>query len=197
MSSTKLTVAQICAFAPALLNCHKTKLTWEEAKPYLIEHVRKTGKLFARDLHPQIDDVNSEALALTKQEMRDLVDTCYNLNTFHFTDDFAKDTLGAWARRTHATVVPTTLERIAKLIKPSNEMVILLNEFIYNVNGGELYCSADGILMFNMLARRFGAKYTPIYDALNKCVCEGIYPAVCENLVANFASCVTTRTLNK
>lgn len=173
----QLTISQISNFAAALTKCDKTSLTWDEAKPYLIEHVRTTQlPLPQMDNFPEIAQINQQGFALDKAEVLKLVETCYGLDCdIWFNDGFLSfesgvKSLTKWARRTYATEIPVGLERLAKSMFPPESLVKLLNLLIYNLADGVILDKTVNLFAFYKYARRFGAKYHPVYDPEIKCV---------------------------
>ena len=167
-----LTVAQIVAFGNALDKCEKTSLTWDEAKPYLIEHVRSTQlPLPAVDNFPEIAQINKQGSTLDKAEVLKLVDVCYGLDCdIWFNDGFMSFESGVkilttWAQHTHATSPPVGLERIAAHTCPSYEIRTLLNTLICHGTGAYRTVSkTDDIFKFNAIASEFCAAHVLTID---------------------------------
>lgn len=167
--SRHLTVAQIVAMGDALAKCHKTGLTWDDAKPYLIAHVHSTQlPLPLMADFPEIAEINKQAVTLDKAEVLKLVDICYGLDCdICFNNGFMSFESGVkiltkWAQHTHATATPVGLERIAKRTAPSYEIRSLFNCLNYHAGGGsESVTQTTSIFKFNAIALAFCAAYVP------------------------------------
>lgn len=162
MSTTKLTIAQICAYAEALKSCEAIELTWADAKPYLVKYVRSTGI----PLPLVVDccsDINEQALALDKAEAVTLVDLCYGNETLPlwFSDinriayEAALYTFTRWARETGAMACPLGLVRFKDEVHSKEKMAACYN-FVTGLN---VTTDDINIFQFNCLVREFGAKF--------------------------------------
>lgn len=162
MSAQQLTVAQICAFAPALKDCQETSLTWNAAKPYIKKYVRATGNAWSEmPEFPDIDLLNREALGLDKTEALALLDLCYGvcqtIMSFEFISlEIAQNALKKWAQVTGAMECPEKLSRLMNDVRPSKEIRQLFNTVSGRPN--DVYENVD-IFTFNKRVRTFGANY--------------------------------------
>lgn len=166
--STKLTIAQIIAFGDALKHCTATSLTWEEAKPYLIQHVRETNVPFPLSCNfSDLANVNKQGLALSVDEVIQLVKCLYGTGwvldvpmplfvaPWISLEDGVR-ALQLWARMTGASECPVGLARLEAYTKPVDELVVFYR-FISKFD-----VSFSNIFAFNVAVRRYAAAFTRI-----------------------------------
>jgi hypothetical protein len=172
MSSTKFTIAQIIELREAFNNCQKTELTWDDAKPYLVAHVRATGTpIPLSDKYPgSMSEINEQGLALSKADVMKLVELCYGLEMNVVLDlrgwmpfSAGVSVLKKWARKTLATECPLELKRYQNHVYPSAKLVAL-----HNFASGSFFAK-DGIdiFSFNFFVNEFGRKFdyvTAVFD---------------------------------